>query len=318
MGRYFLKFSYLGTRYRGLQKNVVRFNEPIRDPDTVQGAIEDALATLLPKCTEWPKITLSSRTDVGVHALCSTAHVDLHNKHNCLYNPNLALRYVNRYFFRCKHDVRLLEFIPVTEDFHARYFAKSRTYVYRFMRAKDQNEHRIPISETSHAFHLRSETFDIERLKRATQLFMGTKDFRTFSTEAITTKPVQYVRQLQAITVEKGQPLMPFDPLCQNFDFWNITFKARSFLYKQVRRMVAALINVGTGKLTERDINIMLQVPNHRNWDPRIQIVPAHGLYLANIEYSQEELDNCIIEFKESADPNYPNTIVPIYANEAQ
>lgn len=154
----------------------------------------------------------------------------------------------------------------MTEDFHARFFAKSRTYVYRFMRAKDQNEHRIPISETSHAYHLRyylslhkkcvylyvsdviryfviialrtyacrSETFDIERLERATQLFMGIKDFRTFSTETITTRPIQYVRQLHAITVEKGQPLMPFDPLCQNFDFWNITCKARSFLYKQV------------------------------------------------------------------------------------
>ena len=258
------------------------------------------------------------RTDAGVHALCNTAHVDLYNKHNYLYNPNLALIYMNRYFFKCKHDVRLLEFIPVTEDFHARFFAKSRTYVYRFMRAKDQNEHRIPISETSHAYHLRSDTFDIERLERATQLFMGTKDFRTFSTESITTKPVQYVRKLDAITVEKGQPLMSFDPLCQNFDFWNITFKARSFLYKQVRRMVAALINVGTGRLTERDINIMLQVPNHQNWDPRIHIVPAHGLYLANIEYSDEELDKCIIEFKQSPDSNYPNAVVPVYANEAQ
>lgn len=82
--------------------------------------------------------------------------------------------------------------------------------------------------------------------------------------------------------------------------------------------MVAALINVGTGRLTERDINIMLQVPNHRNWDPRIQIVPALGLYLANVEYSEKEVDKCIIEFKESPDSNYPDTIVPIYANEAQ
>lgn len=83
----------------------------------------------------------------------------------------------------------------------------------------------------------RSPTFDVERLKRATRLFMGTKDFRTFSGKP-SSEPVQYVRQLNAVTVEKGQPFMPLDPLSENFEFWNITVSARSFLYNQVHNRI--------------------------------------------------------------------------------
>jgi len=50
---------------------------------------------------------------------------------------------------------RLLECIPVTKDFHARYCVKSRTYMYRFMIPKVAEEHRIPLVEGIHTFHLR-------------------------------------------------------------------------------------------------------------------------------------------------------------------
>lgn len=47
--------------FRGMQKNVIQTENVIRDIDTIQGALETAFTTLIPKCIEWPKITCSSR-----------------------------------------------------------------------------------------------------------------------------------------------------------------------------------------------------------------------------------------------------------------
>lgn len=80
----------------------------------------------------------------------------------------------------------------------------------------------------------RLHNLDIDRVKRGIQLFMGTKDFTTFSGKSITDRKIQYVRALQAFTLEEAQPLMPFDPLSKNFTYWHFTCKARSFLYNQV------------------------------------------------------------------------------------
>lgn len=80
----------------------------------------------------------------------------------------------------------------------------------------------------------RSETFDPEKISRATQLFMGLKDFRTFCSNRKSDTPVRYVRNLNSLTFEKGSPLMPYDPLSENFDFWDFKCTAKGFLYKQV------------------------------------------------------------------------------------
>lgn len=59
--------------------------------------------------------------------------------------------------------------------------------------------------------------------------------------------------------------------------------------------MVGALIALGLGNVTEKDITVMLQVPSHHNWNPRITPVPPRGLHLANVEYDPDELRRCII-----------------------
>ncbi|KZC09639.1 tRNA pseudouridine synthase-like 1, partial [Dufourea novaeangliae] len=298
MQKYFMKFSYIGTQYRGLQRNGIKSDYIIRDVDTIQGAIENAFTTLIPKCTNLPMISVSSRTDAGVHALCNAADIRLSNAYNCLYNPSEVLRQINGYLMKCHHDIRLLDFIPVTDEFSARRVARSRTYIYRFMTPKQLDEHRIPIIEKVHTYHLRSETFDIERLQRGTQLFMGIKNFTSFSGKSHAPYPINYVRKLNKLTIEKGQPFMPLDPLSQNYEFWNITCSSKSFLYNQVRRIVTALLNLSIGNLTEKEITCMLQVPGHHNWNPHLHVVPPWGLYLANIEYSQEDIDNYSIKYK--------------------
>ncbi|XP_011154892.1 tRNA pseudouridine synthase-like 1 [Harpegnathos saltator] len=293
MVRYFFRFSYIGTQYRGVQKQVSVPN--IRDGDTVQGALEAALLNILPKTTIRPNIYLSSRTDAGVHALCNAGHVELENKYNVLYKDDNIKAFVNRYFNKCGHTIRLLEFTPVTNDFHARGSCKSRTYIYRFMIPKVPGEQRIPLVDAPHTYLVKAHDFDVDRVKCGTQLFMGVKDFTTFSSMSITNRKIEYVRALHDFTLEEAQSLISFDPLSENFRYFQFVCKARSFLYNQVRRMVGALISLGLRKITEKDINVMLQVPSHHNWNPRASSAPANGLHLVNLEYDEEELKRCTL-----------------------
>ncbi|XP_018402782.1 PREDICTED: tRNA pseudouridine synthase A, partial [Cyphomyrmex costatus] len=278
---------------RGLQRQ--SSNCFIRDADSVQGALETALQTISPKSLIIPSLCLSSRTDAGVHALGNTAHVELENKYNTVYKSSEVKRYVNRYFAKCGHTIRLLECIPITHDFHVRFSCKSRTYLYRFMIPKIYEEQRISLPEIIHTHCLRSHNFDIDRVRRGIQLFMGTKDFTTFSAQTTSDRKIQYVRALQAFTLEEAQSLMPFDPLSKNFTYLHFTCKAKAFLYNQVRRMVGALIALGLGKITEKDITVMLQVPSHRNWNSCVTPVPPNGLHLLNVEYDPDELRRCTI-----------------------
>lgn len=237
-----------------------------------------------------------------MHAICNAAHIDIENVHDCLYEPNHAIRYANRYLNEANHNIRILEFIPVTDAFHSRQLAKSRKYIYRIVRAKDLNDHRIPISDLDYSYHIRPTVFDIERIKRATQMFMGLKDFRTFSAKSPTNRPIKYVRSLDTLTIEEGHPLMPYDPLCKNFEYWNIVCSSKGFLYKQVRRIVGVLIALGSDKITERDIYTMLHVPGHHNWLPHINPAPARGLFLAEVNYCPEEIEEYTVKYKWSED----------------
>lgn len=69
----------------------------------------------------------------------------------------------------------------------------------------------------------------------------------------------------------------------------------RTLYFVQVRRMVGALITLGLGNITEKDITVMLQVPSHYNWNHRVTPVPPNGLHLLNVEYDPDELKRCTI-----------------------
>lgn len=270
-------------------------NKNIIDNDSIQGAIEAALLTLIPKPINRPTLHLTSRTDCGVHGLCSIGSLILENKYDTIYEPDQSKRCLNRYFKSCSHFIRIIEFFPVKDDFTFKKIIKSKTYIYRFMKAKENNEHRIPILETLHTFNICTETLDIDRMKKATQLFMGFKDFRTFTPKLIN-NDVKYVRNLHSLTIEETQPLMPFDELSNYFTYWHIVISSKGFLYNQVRRIVAVLLELGKGKITERDINIMLQVPSDRTWRSNIPVVPPYGLHLMKLDLDLDKLNQYVIK----------------------
>lgn len=282
-----MKVSYIGTQYRGSQKHITDY---IVDVDSIQGALESAILSMRPKVINFPNVVLSGRTDSGVHALCTAAHVDLANKYDFDYSEGAPL-HLNRYLIKCRHDIRILCFKQVTDDFHARFSAKNRTYIYRFLVAKENINHKIPIAEINRTLHVRASYFDIEKVKNGIHLFKGKRDFQSFCSIQAQIGKSRYIKTIEHISLSETTPLMPQDPLSKHFNYYQITIKSKSFLYNQVRRMVATLLALGTNKLTNDHIETMLQVPSPITWHKYARGVPTsepHGLYLANVEYDDE------------------------------
>lgn len=101
---------------------------------TIQGALEVGLLNLKP-INDY-NLTLSSRTDAGVHALHSTVHVDLHRRNGQPYDGSGVAIVLNRFLFKKRLPIRVLSVEHVPETFHSRYSAKSRTYLYRLATPK--------------------------------------------------------------------------------------------------------------------------------------------------------------------------------------
>lgn len=102
------------------------------------------------------------------------------------------------------------------------------------------------------------------------------------------------LRTINSIEIERCYPhiIQPFD-YHKNIVYWNLTFNARSFVYRQIRRMVGALIGVAKGKITQRDIYEMLTIPSNHHFKcgSGINVAPAYGLYLAEIKFLENSLE---------------------------
>lgn len=96
------------------------------------------------------------------------------------------------------------------------------------------------------------------------------------------------VRKIDEINIRPGRSLalgQNATLATENYDYWDIEIKAKSFLYKQVRRIVGTLLALAESRIDERCIYQMLTIPCKHSWDHRIQIAPACGLYLCRVHY---------------------------------
>ncbi|XP_052466278.1 tRNA pseudouridine synthase-like 1 isoform X2 [Carassius gibelio] len=143
-------------------------------------------------------------------------------------------------------------------------------------------------------FHLKAEPIrrlNIDAVQEAAALLLGTHDFSTFralSSDTPFKNPVK--------TLEKAQlnPGVSFSQrhFHRDIQFWELTFKSRSFLYRQVRRMTGALVAVGQGRLSVRQIQELLEARDSLAF-PQNLTAPAHGLFLTNIQYRETDLGAC-------------------------
>lgn len=240
--RYFIKFAYNGTNYHGWQ------SQP--NAVTVQETIEKALSTILSGTIE----TIGAgRTDTGVHAKQMYAHFDYEGFFGI---PQLVYK-LNSYLPK---DIAIQDLIPVHDDAHARFDAKSRTYEYHMHLTKD-----VFLTDLSWYYHTE---LDIEMMNIAANEMLHYTDFECFS------KVNTDVNTFNCAITHAHWELRGS----------RLTFKitADRFLRNMVRAIVGTLINVG---LHKTELTEFKQIIESRNRSKAGFSVPAHGLYLTHIEY---------------------------------
>lgn len=241
MGRFLIFFSYVGTRYSGVQQQlgVLKHGKPLK---TAGGVLEEALAALKPVCS--PRIQVSSRTDKGVHALRNSCHVDLqHPESEKEFDPAIITNVTNYNLQKMGEDLRIVETRRVSNDFQARVNATGRKYIYRLahvlnpghnMRLSEQDNEKqdtdiytelkkftkrrkhpklpvgspVPILDGDKLFVCRNK-LDMSKLLEAAALLSGIHDFTAFSNKSKAReehRPPPHPAKLLTIGVKRGQP----------------------------------------------------------------------------------------------------------------
>lgn len=243
---YKLTLAYRGSDFYGWQR---------QDPHpTVQLALETALKKIFGKSFH---VAGSGRTDRGVHALGQVASCSLPGPHT----PATLLRALN---FHLPPGVRVLSIQKAKSGFHARFSAKTKTYLYRVV-----NEPFLHPMENGRAWHI-PRPLDLRAMRRAARLFVGEHDFASFTSNPGYERE-STIRRLHTIRIlRKPGAILEF------------TFTGDGFLYRMVRNLVGALVKVGQGRLSVAELKKILAARSRSTAPPT---APAEGLYLLKVRY---------------------------------
>lgn len=247
------------------------------------------------KTNNTPKTYLASRTDKGVHALKSAMTIDLDLIDES--EPISILSFLNHYLDKNKFPIRVNDVLSVTPNFNCRKAPLYRQYVYRFAILKanclpecrtTKNTLPIPVSEQDRCFFVTDSNFNYELVKIATEIFVGQQDYITFLGKPgsnIHDENLLTARCLHRCDIEPVGPYIP-SPLDNFYNYYHLTCQGRSFIYNQVRNMVAILLAVGQGKLSLDYVQQMFLDPTPNSWPSDLEKAPAHGLYLTDVCYN--------------------------------
>ena len=242
--RYLIKISYDGTAFQGYQ----------RQPG--ERCVEDYLIKAVKSINNNvdTKVTSASRTDRGVHALCQCASFELsvditEYKLKCALNSLVP------------DDIHVIEAKEVDDEFHPRYMAKEKTYLYIINMGEYEPTRRN--YELQYGYKL-----DVEKMKKAIKKFEGIHNFKNFvSNEAI---KESYEREIYKTSIDQIE------------DKLYIRFTGNGFMKYQVRNMVGTLIKIGNDKL---EIDIIDKILEDESYAKYVYTAKSEGLYLENIKY---------------------------------
>ena len=242
--RYAVRLSYLGTEYHGWQK------QP--NAITVQQEIENALSIVTRQNIE---IVGSGRTDAGVHSYDQLMHFDSEYA-----LPEELFKKANRILPK---DIALIQFSEVAEDFHARFLADSRSYIYTLSPTKNP----FKINQT-YFFHYK---LDLDLLNEASKFLVGKHDFKSFS--KVKTDVNTYFCTITEAYWKLEQGNMCFH------------VSANRFLRGMVRALVGTLLEVGLGKQKPSWIKEVIESQDRSKAGRN---VPPDGLVLSEVSYPVE------------------------------
>lgn len=245
MTRWRLLIEYDGGPYQGWQAQA---NGP-----SVQESLERAVEAF---SGEAVRVQGAGRTDTGVHATGQVAHLDLSRD----WKADTVRDAINAHLW--PEPIAVLTAAPAAPDFHARFSAGGRKYLYRIL---DRRPH--PGLDRGRVWWLR-KSLDAEAMHAAAQLLVGRHDFTTFRDA-----------QCQAESPVKGLDVARVSRVGEEV---RLIFEARSFLHRQVRSMTGTLVEVGAGRWTAADVADALVAVDRRRCGP---VAPPEGLYLTGVVY---------------------------------
>ena len=219
---------------------------------SVQECLEIALSTIT---RETIAVTGAGRTDTGVHASYFVAHFDSEKLN--LDHPDFAHK-LNSFLDK---DIVIFRVLKVTPDAHARFGAISRTYQYHLNLRKDP----FALETSWHFFG----QLDIERMNEASRILFEYTDFTSFS-KLHTDVKTNNCKIYQVEWTKEGSNII-------------FTVKADRFLRNMVRALVGTILEVGIGKIDLEEFRAIIE---QKDRGAAGLSVPAHGLFLTDIEYT--------------------------------
>ncbi|MBF8246412.1 MAG: tRNA pseudouridine(38-40) synthase TruA [Rickettsia sp.] len=244
--KYKITIEYLGSNLSGWQKQ--------KSAPSVQEKIEDAIYILTKERVE---VVGAGRTDAGVHAYAQVAHFSISKELEC-YKLKASLNYFLRF---C--SIVIIECVKISEQFHARFSAKKRHYLYKIL-----NRDTMSILDKDFKYWIKTP-LSIQNMQKAAQFFIGTHNFNAFRASGCQAKsPIRTIDEVKIIV--------------QDITNINIYIIAESFLQRMVRKIVGSLIMVGKNKCSFNKIPNIISSQDKSKTGPT---APATGLYLLKIDY---------------------------------
>lgn len=246
--RYKIEIEYDGTDFCGWQRQ--------QNGISIQESIENAIAKF---SFEKPEVVGSGRTDAGVHGVRQVAHFDLDKK----FEPNVITRAINH--FLKPHKIGILNCELVNHDFHARFSAINRSYVYKIINRKSA------VVINKYRCWWISKELNLKNIILASKYLVGKHDFTSFRASCCQAKSP--IRTINSISIENDR----------YNDEIMIFVSAKSFLHHMVRNIVGTLI-VDFG-IKNKEPDKMKYILESKLRSNAGVTAPASGLYFLGADY---------------------------------
>ena len=245
MPRYRITLEYDGGGFVGWQRQ--------ENGLSVQQVLEEAITGF---CGEKVMTFAAGRTDAGVHAHGQVAHFDLNRD----FEAKTVRDALN--FHLKPAPVVVLDAALTDAEFHARFSARERRYLYRI------SNRRAPSALDRGRVWWVPTPLDIEAMDRTAQILVGRHDFSSFrAAQCQARSPIKTLSELRVAGIAPDI---------------DVTARAPSFLHHQVRNMVGSLKLVGEGKWSGDDLRSAIEARDRSAAGPT---APACGLFLMEVVY---------------------------------
>ncbi len=263
---YKLKISYDGTDYHGfqIQKNVEK---------TVESVLKSKIDELFNVNV---KLISAGRTDKGVHALGQIINFNI----DLDINPNRMKNAINKVL---PDDIRVEEVEIVDDDFHSRYSAKNKTYIYKIYTGEKNifldryyyhyNKH----DNSDKEYKYLSDEIDLNNFQKYLDVLKGSHNFKYFCLHS----NYKHIKNKNFNRNVFDAKIFKVNNIENNNDIYHIEIKADGFLYKMVRVIIKSVFDSIENDISVDEFKSIFESDKFQKY----RVMPANGLYLKELRY---------------------------------